>query len=94
MYLNMLKHYLRDFRLSIKYYLYGNNYRIVIDNFCISQEKLKWQKQQDEFDRRKREHQMNLVEMERKEVQRREEELRQRKHLLEEKKRKHAKIEK
>ena len=36
---------------------------------------------------------MNLVEMERKEVQRREEELRQRKHLLEEKKRKHAKIE-
>ena len=36
---------------------------------------------------------MNLVEMERKEVQRREEELRQRKDLLEEKKRKHAKIE-
>ena len=36
---------------------------------------------------------MNLVEMERKEIQRREEELRQRKDLLEEKKRKHAKIE-
>ena len=36
---------------------------------------------------------MNLVEMERKEVQRREEELRQRKDFLEKKKRKHAKIE-
>ena len=61
--------------------------------FCLLQEKLKWQKQQDEFNRKRKEHQMHLVDIERKEVQRREEELRERKELLVEKQRKHAKIE-
>ena len=58
----------------------------------IFQEKLKWQKQQDEFNKRKRDHEMHLVEIERKEVQRREEEVRQRKEVLEGKRRKHDEI--
>ena len=53
---------------------------------------MKWQKQQDEFNKRKRDHEMHLVEIERKEVQRREEEVRQRKEVLEGKRRKHDEI--
>ena len=67
--------------------------RNTFNELRIFQEILKWQKQQDEYNRKRKEHQMHLVEIERKEVERREEELRQRKELLKEKQRKHAKIE-
>ena len=56
------------------------------------QEKLKWQKEQEEFNRRKREHEIQLVEIERQEVERREEEVRRRNEDLDEKRRKHRMI--
>ena len=65
-------------------------YNITLNS--LFQEKLKWQKQQEEFNRRKRDHEMHLVEIERKEVQRREEEIRQKKELLGDKRRRHDQI--
>jgi len=56
------------------------------------EEKLKWQKEQEEFNRRKREHEIQLVEIERQEVERREEEVRRRNEDLDEKRRKHRMI--
>lgn len=56
------------------------------------EEKLKWQKEQAEFDRRKREHEIHLVDIERQEVERREEEVRRRNEDLDEKRRKHRMI--
>ena len=56
------------------------------------QEKLKWQRQQDDFNKRKRDHELHLVEIERKEVQRREEEIRKRKEVLDGKRRNHDEI--
>ena len=56
------------------------------------QEKLKWQKEQEEFNRRRREHEIQLVEIEQQEVERREEEVRRRNDDLDEKRRKHRLI--
>ena len=53
---------------------------------------MKWQKEQEEFNRRKREHEIQLVEIERQEVERREEEVRRRNEDLDEKRRKHRMI--
>ena len=53
---------------------------------------MKWQKEQEEFNRRKREHEIHLVEIERQEVERREEEVRRRNEDLDEKRRKHRMI--
>ena len=56
------------------------------------QEKLKWQKEQEEFNRRRREHDIQLVEIEQQEVSRREEEITRRNEALDEKRRKHRLI--
>ena len=64
---------------------------VILYNFAC-QEKLKWQKEQEEFNRRKREHEIQLVEIERQEVQRREEEVRRRNEDLDDKRRKHRLI--
>ena len=53
---------------------------------------MKWQKEQDEFNRRKREHELQLVEIERQEVKRREEDVSRRKEDLADKRRKHKLI--
>ena len=64
-----------------------------IDNKCLLlQEKLKWQKEQEEFNRRRREHDIQLVEIEQQEVSRREEEITRRNEDLDEKRRKHRLI--
>ena len=57
------------------------------------QQKLKCQKEQDEFNRKKRHHELQLVDMEQKEVKRREEEIKQKKEDLENKRNKHKQIE-
>ena len=50
---------------------------------------MKWQKEQKEFYRRKREHDLQLVEIEKQEIQRREQKMKQKKEDLEEKRQKH-----
>ena len=50
---------------------------------------MKWQKEQDDFYRRKREHDLKLFEIEKQEIQKREKKLEQKKKDLEEKRKKH-----
>ena len=50
---------------------------------------MKWQKEQKEFYRRKREHDLQLVEIEKQEIQRREQKMKQKKEDLDEKRQKH-----
>ena len=50
---------------------------------------MKWQKEQKDFYRRKREHDLQLVEIEKQEIQRREQKMKQKKEDLEGKRQKH-----
>ena len=50
---------------------------------------MKWQKEQNDFYRRKREHDLQLVEIEKQEIQRREQKMKQKKEDLDEKRQKH-----
>ena len=50
---------------------------------------MKWQKEQKEFYRRKREHDLQLVEIEKQEILRREQKMKQKKEDLDEKRQKH-----
>ena len=53
---------------------------------------MKWQKEQEEFNQKKREYELQLLEIERQEVQRREEDIRKRNGDWDEKRRKHRLI--
>ena len=59
----------------------------------LQQEKLKWQKEQEEFKRRKREHDLHLLSIERHEIERREEEVKSKRDIFDEKRRQHKVIE-
>ena len=56
-------------------------------------EKHKWKIQQEEFEKRKRDHEMQILEMEKQEIQRREEEIRIRRDVLDDKQKSHRQIE-
>ena len=50
---------------------------------------MKWQKEQEDFNRRKREHDLQLVEIEKQEILRREQKVNRKKEDLDEKRQKH-----
>ena len=53
---------------------------------------MKWQKEQEDFNRRKREHDLQLVEIEKQEILRREQKVKRKKEDLDEKRQKHLMV--